>query len=456
MKNKAYMLIAAVALTSCNYLDIEPVGQVIPHKTSEYRALLTEGYFRFPYLHAKSYTGLLADEVGYFDEGGFFDSNTASELARIFTWQYGAQSYELPYQDYYRAIFQANAVIDGIDDADQDSAEPKGQILGEAYALRAYAHFDLVNLYAPTYNASTAATDRGIALYTRIDIEQKFRPTNVAAVYAQIVEDLRLAEAQMSLERQTESTLNYRFSLDALSAFKARVMLYMGAYEAAYEAATSLFAGYELVEFNGLTDKTKLPWKATSQEAILALERPFSGASNDLLSASLLSERLLALFDRQNDNRFAYLRSKTIYDANNKPIISGYVADRSSSDRVSIHLSEMYLIAAESGAHLPGKLAAAKTHLLDLQAKRMKPAAMDAQRAKVEAMDADALLAEIADERARELLLEGHRWMDLRRTTQPEIVKSHGGSSYTLHVSDSRYTLPFPQSAIDNNPELKE
>ena len=40
MRKNAYILLAALGLASCNYLEIEPVGKVIPHKTAEYRALL--------------------------------------------------------------------------------------------------------------------------------------------------------------------------------------------------------------------------------------------------------------------------------------------------------------------------------------------------------------------------------------------------------------------------------
>ena len=71
-------------------------------------------------------------------------------------------------------------------------------------------------------------------------------------------------------------------------------------------------------------------------------------------------------------------------------------------------------------------------------------------------MNAEQLRAEVADERARELLMEGHRWMDLRRTTRPAITKTHNGSTYTLTENDSRYTLPFPQSAVNNNPHLND
>ena len=138
------------------------------------------------------------------------------------------------------------------------------------------------------------------------------------------------------------------------------------------------------------------------------------------------------------------------------PTLLGYCVNRSSSDRVSIRIAEMYLIAAEAGSYLPAELEKAKGYLLDLKAKRLKPEAMETQRTKVGAMDAEQLRTEIADERARELIGEGHRWMDLRRTTRPAIVKTYKDRTYTLNANDARYTLPFPQSAIDSNPELND
>lgn len=455
MKKSVYILLAALGLVSCDYLEIEPIGQVIPHKTSEFRALLTEGYSSYPYGSSKAYTGLLSDEVGALNEANFFDADDAVALSFNFTWQYNNQMRELPYLYYYRAIFQANAVIDGVAEADDDSStESKEQILGEAYAMRAYIHFDLVNLYGQPYNEATASTDRGIPLSTVIDIEQKYRPTNVAAVYEQILKDIELAEGLMIVERQPDATRNYRFSLDALTGFKARVMLYMHNWQAAYDAASSLLPKYALVDYNTSPATAALPWKPASTEAILAWDRPFAGASGDLRGASILSEHILGLMDEATDNRRNYLNPVNSYDADWTPTLLGYCVNRSSSDRVSIRIAEMYLIAAEAGSYLPAELANAKTHLLALQEKRLKPEAMEAQRAKVEAMTAEQLRAEVADERARELLQEGHRWFDLRRTTRPAITKVYNNNTYTLQSGDSRYTLPFPQSAINSNPEL--
>ena len=75
MKKYAYILLAALGFASCNYLEIDPIGQVIPHKTSEYRALLTEGYFRFPYIDSKALTGMLSDETDYLYDGKLYSSN---------------------------------------------------------------------------------------------------------------------------------------------------------------------------------------------------------------------------------------------------------------------------------------------------------------------------------------------------------------------------------------------
>lgn len=203
MKKTIYILLAAMGLASCDYLEIEPVGQVIPHKVSEFRALLTDGYYNYALNNIRLYTGLLSDEVGRFDTSEFYETSYAVALPYNYTWQYNSQMQELAYRECYRSIFYANSVIDSAADADNDtSGESKEQILGEAYAIRAYIHFELVNIYGKPYDPATAATDRGIVLSTYTDIEQKYRPTNVAAVYEQILDDIGQAEKLMTVQKQ--------------------------------------------------------------------------------------------------------------------------------------------------------------------------------------------------------------------------------------------------------------
>lgn len=91
--------------------------------------------------------------------------------------------------------------------------------------------------------------------------------------------------------------------------------------------------------------------------------------------------------------------------------------------------------------------------------KRLSPDYYEQKAREIDQMSREECIAEIADERVRELALEGHRWYDLRRTTRPEITKTYLDKQYnshtvTLRKEDVKYTIPFPKEATENNPNL--
>jgi hypothetical protein len=69
-------------------------------------------------------------------------------------------------------------------------------------------------------------------------------------------------------------------------------------------------------------------------------------------------------------------------------------------------------------------------------------------------MAADAFTSYLYEERRRELTVEGHRWFDLRRVNQKQIIHQLDGENYTLVQNDPRYTIPYPKNAQLNNPNL--
>lgn len=116
----------------------------------------------------------------------------------------------------------------------------------------------------------------------------------------------------------------------------------------------------------------------------MAWERPFSGGGGDYINACHLSDGVLGLFDRKEredgasgntivyseDLRYNYITTRG----------SDYIAARVSSDRSSLRIAEMYLIAAEAGSYLTGELDNAKGYLLDLQKHASRPTDMKSRR----------------------------------------------------------------------------
>lgn len=444
MKRIIYIISLLALFTSCNYLDVKPVGKVIPEKVTEFRALITSGYTAvsgYKYLLA-----LRADEV--------IPSGSAYAYPRLIDfaiWNDNSVNMEesYPWGTPYKVIFYANSVIDDVMNADIDTEDDsREQILGEAYLLRAYMHFDLLNLYGKPYNPLTAETDQGIPLATQIDIEQAYSPSTVKEVYDQIFEDIAAANEVLTVDEQPASTL-YRFSKKSAKAFEARVRLYHQEWENAMNLAEGLLSSSPLEDLTS-ADFTE-PYNINSKEAILCLEE---WGDNDMTSYTELLPSLIEKYDAVNDLRFnLYFTSK-----NDK-----YVPTKggpNSNYKVSIRSSEIYLIAAEAAAHVDGKLDQAKDRLKELIKVRLQPDYYEERAAEIDQMTAEELLVEIANERARELALEGgHRWFDLRRTDRPEIVKVYTTDQgeqdrQVLSKDDSRYTIAFPKEATESNPNL--
>jgi hypothetical protein len=432
----ALFCLSAVMMVSCDdYLDITPVGKVIPETLDDYRGVLTRGYQSFP--SHKSLTAVRTDELllnDYNDNFVFYKD--------IYVWNDvnpDRITNSFPYAALYNTIFYANVVINDAAAKLEDSEE-KNQLLGEAYALRAYAYFDLLNLFAKPYNNATAGSDKGVPLALKIDLEQAFVPETVARIYDQIHSDKEEAKKLLSIDVQSAG-LNYRFSKAALYALETRIYLYQNNWEKALQTAEkALTFNNELIDLNSAAVLTT---SYDGAESILALEDVFT---NNLKGTSYAAPALTNVFDKTNDLRFA------VYF---KPSGSRYTFLKGGelAQKCSFRSSELYLTKAEAAAQL-NKLDLAKSTVLDFIVKRYNTTGYELLASQIRTMNQQALLEFIALERQREFTAEGHRWFDLRRTTQQEIIHTVDGEVYTLIQNDPRYTLPFPREAKLNNPNL--
>lgn len=428
--------------TSCDsFLDIQPTGKVIPTTLSEYRALMTTAYGSNQF-QDRLYTEFRTEEMVIAN-----DPNDKSSFSDIAIWNDlnpSGGTATFSWSGYYSAVFYANSVIGNSNKITEGSKEDIDQLVGEAHLYRGYIHFLLVNLYGQPYTKDGAPETKAIPLKLSVDLEEVPSRNKVKDIYASILSDIQTAR-ELIHQKEWEAKYAYRFSALSVDAFEARIRLYMGEWQEAYNAAERVLVQKATLE-NMNNEDAKLPNHYQSAEMITAYESifPLSGSRNQ---SCLVSASLLQKYDG-SDLRPAKYFTQPDVDGNRISVKGG-----SSQFNCTFRIGEVYLTAAEAAARL-NKLPEARARLLQLIKNRYTPTGYTQKENAVNAMSQASLITEIMNERARELAFEGHRWFDLRRTTRPRIEKILDGTTFVLEQDDPRYTLRIPREAIEANPGL--
>ena len=422
-------LFVSMMFTSCdNFLDITPTGKVIASTGEEYRAMLTYEYKYFP--KDRHMTTVRTDELKF---SGSTASSDLDAYLDLWLWKDENPSPTTSYfswRSYYHAIYIANYIIEHQEEITDASAKTINQLVGEAYMMRAYCHFLLVNLYAEPYTHCTPATTRGVPMMLEADVNAIPGSSSVETIYQQVLSDIAEAEQRLNVTKWDEGE-NYRFNTISAQALRARTYLYMGRWQEALTAAKAVIAAHgDLEDLN--VSSALLPDSYQSAENIVALEQFSSNLStvinqpsNDFISLYRTGDqRKSKYFKRATSTTWTLLKS------------DGYCSFRS----------------AEAAAQL-NDLTRAIDLLKPLLQKRLNATAYQEALDLMAPMNQSQLLQEIYDERARELAFEGHRWYDLRRTTQPALTRTYGGQTYTL--TPEKYTMRFPTEAVESNPEIE-
>ncbi|MDC1105338.1 RagB/SusD family nutrient uptake outer membrane protein [Prolixibacteraceae bacterium] len=149
-----------------------------------------------------------------------------------------------PWIHYYHLIANVNNIINAGETMTQ--TDDLKNVLGQAYAYRAFAYFRLVQLYANSYTWGTPSSDPGvpIVLETKAPYAGTKRET-VEAVYDLVTSDIQKAITLLTASPNSGDLSN--ISLGAAQGIAARVYLTMGNWTEAAGHAKLAQTGYSLM-----------------------------------------------------------------------------------------------------------------------------------------------------------------------------------------------------------------
>jgi hypothetical protein len=357
------------------------------------------------------------------------------------------------WQSAYNVILNANNIINSSVTASEDV----DQFRGEAYALRALMHFELVKHFALPYTVNPSAL--GVPIVTTFDPFTRPTRNTVNEVYQQIENDLDSAINLMTYERSS----GY-FSRYAAVALLARMHQFKGEWAQALDAAEDVItnSGFELVSLGQLQGYWNANTARTDKlETLFEVVNDLSGnAGNDALSYfydqigygdALATESLYQLYTNNDVRKTLILPESPIRDGR---VVNKYPnSQQPDKDEIKvIRMSEVYLIAAEAAYHI-GNEPLARTYLNEVATERIVGfAGYNSSGA--------ALLEDILLERRKELAFEGHRYWDLARYNR-DVVRINMTDEYpagvplVIEAGNFRRLLPIPQAELDANPNLR-
>lgn len=363
----------------------------------------------------------------------------------------------------YTAVANANLLIEkgtALQLPIADTAEQRS-ILGQAYALRALAYFDLARYFCMPYNFTADASHMGapIVLVTATTKEGIVTParSTVKQTYDRVIEDLDSAVSK--LNRTTSITSRGKFNWYGAKALLSRVYLYKGDWAKVVPLASDVIAAtsrYQLIpaatmlgDFlkqnngevvlevaNTATDNNGTDWLGYFYD---------QGGYGDMLATAGLYSIYSA-----TDVRKGFITRGTRTSGENPAYIVGKYTRKFEENVKLIRLSELYLNRAEAYAQLgEADKAVADANVVIARADSDPDALLDAS------LTGTALIEAILLERRKELAFEGHRLFDLTRYKKNFDKIRRGGAVIAVTYPEDRTIQPIPQRELDANPAIR-
>ena len=231
---------AALALASCSdFLKESSQDQIRPKSATDYKELIAgEIYYKMnEYSPQNAWLDAMTDDCEELaKKATTFAPDKRIAAFGYYTWQQeperqreGVLNSDGAWGLYYHQIFTCNMILNDVDDM-EGTLEEKAQVKAEAYMIRAYAYYMLVNLYGEPYDPKTADKAAGVPVNGLIGVEnKKFKRESVAAIYDQILTNGENALKQFEICGDGNSV--FRWNKAAAEVFISRFCLYMQNWE---------------------------------------------------------------------------------------------------------------------------------------------------------------------------------------------------------------------------------
>ncbi|MGN0081966.1 MAG: RagB/SusD family nutrient uptake outer membrane protein [Bacteroides fragilis] len=505
IKNTFYklsMISAAVLISSCgdDYLETSPthvleeeaVTETMQKDPSQVQAYVTGAYLNlycggdywvahddFGLPAIKLATDLLCDDIAYNRDVHFFcydyqlDNRMGNYRRTGSTWN-----------QLYQVVDNANTIITMLKPAEGEAVtDATAQtMLGEAYSLRAYAYFWLVNLWQHPYSA--AKDKPGVPLKTDTEYIQK--RVNVGEIYEQILADIDAGYNYLEGKGFHNSKIG--LSEYAAAAIYANILLFVGdnanAAKYAEIAAKSAPLNSEaemLSGFNSLSMSEVIWGYNVNSETTGYYASFFSHVDSYMIGygGKVGVRKLVAsyLYDQIADEDirkkwFGYNEEYNLHNINYgyeenlglTKYISNKFRDISmtnppespfTSALIYFRSGEMYFVAAEAN-YLAGNEAKAREMLNSVMATRIPGYNCS--------LSGSALYDEICIQKRIETFEEGNRYLDVKRRGETidrsksvnHAVDLTNFDAVTYSAHDYRMIYHIPNSEMENNPEITE
>lgn len=380
----------------------------------------------------------------------------------------------------YAAIAATNHALAYIKST-ADSAEYNDQ-KGEALVARAYAHFMLVNLFAQTYDTTTARFAMGIPYVTKPETVsfQTYERGTVKSVYDHIENDLLTGMALINddaYERGTDANgvSSYHFTKAAAHAFAVRYYLFRGNYEKVLEHANQVFRNNDFAA-------NLRPWNTTyrtySASELMATYTKSSEKANLLLCETASdwarsfngleyatgTTRYYEMFtSNPTGGRYAFSTLYTnagiyfIYKFREHFVrvgtnaTTGYpytIVPLFTAEEVLLSRAEAYAMLDRFHESLADLNLWASTRIVNYDPAQHTITYNKLYNYYQLTSNSKQLVACALDFRRVEFLHEGLRWFDIRRHRIPVTHTTNAGEELILKGNDPRQVLQIPREAV--------